>query len=163
MPTIILETVINAPIGVVFQLAGDIDLHILTTSGTKEKAIAGRTSGSVQLGDMITFEAVHFGFKQRLTSKITAFDPPTYFMDEMQKGTFKSLQHEHFFKAINEGITLMTDKMHFESPFGFIGKIVNKLILTRYMRKFLQERNAGLKRIIESGEWKNLVKKPVSY
>jgi hypothetical protein len=45
MATIILDTIINAPIEKVFDLSRNIDLHIESTKQTGERAIAGRTSG----------------------------------------------------------------------------------------------------------------------
>ena len=41
MPTIILETVINAPISICFDLSRSIDLHMLTSAETGEKVIDG--------------------------------------------------------------------------------------------------------------------------
>jgi ligand-binding SRPBCC domain-containing protein len=163
MPTIILETIINAPIELVFDLTRDIDLHVATMGKTKERAIAGRMSGPVEKGDTITFEAVHFGVKQKLSSRIAAFERPTYFADEMTSGVFKTLYHEHYFTALAADRTLMRDKMRFESPFGIFGHIFNRLVLTQYMRCFLLQRNEKLKALIESGKWKELVKTPASY
>ena len=39
----------------------------------------------------------------------------------------------------------MIDKFYFESPFGIIGKIVNVLFLTKYMKNLLKTRNQYLK------------------
>jgi ligand-binding SRPBCC domain-containing protein len=163
MALIKLETVIEAPIELVFDLARDIGLHALTVSRTKERAIAGRTSGPIGLDETVTFEAVHFGIKQRLSSKIIACSPPDYFVDEMQKGAFKSLRHEHRFESLGSNSTLMRDTLHFESPLGILGRFANWLFLTRYMRSFLLERNANFKQLVESGEWAAQVKKPASY
>jgi ligand-binding SRPBCC domain-containing protein len=159
MPTVFLETVINAPIELVFDLARDIDLHVATTGNTKEKAIAGRMCGPVEQGDTVTFEAVHFGIKQRLSSRIMVVERPIYFADEMVSGAFKSLYHEHHFKALDENRTLMTDKMRFETPFGVLGHIANRIVLRRYMAHFLELRNANLRELIESGKWREIVKK----
>jgi ligand-binding SRPBCC domain-containing protein len=163
MSIIKLETLIHAPIELVFDLTRDIDLHMATVPHTKERAIAGRVSGPVEPGDTITFEAVHLGLRQTLSSRITDFQAPYYFVDEMQKGAFKSLRHEHRFEAVGNDATIMWDTLSFESPFGILGRLVNRLFLERYMRSFLIERNHNLKRLIESGEWRSIVKKPASY
>jgi ligand-binding SRPBCC domain-containing protein len=163
MAVIRLETIIKAPLDLVFDLARDIDLHMATVPRTKEKAIAGRTSGLIQLDDTVTFEAVHLGIKQKLSSKITACSAPNYFIDEMQKGAFKSLRHEHRFEALDSNSTIMHDTLEFESPMGILGQFVNWLFLAGYMRSFLVERNTNLKRLIESGEWRSIIKRPASY
>ena len=41
MPTIQLETIINADIKICFDLSRSIDLHQISTAKTNEKAIAG--------------------------------------------------------------------------------------------------------------------------
>ena len=46
------------------------------------------------------------------------------------------------------------DELEFEAPFGIIGRIFSWLVLTGYMRRFLERRNAVLKRVAESGEWR---------
>lgn len=144
MPLIKLITIINAPIQVVFDLSRSIDFHQKTASKSREKAIAGRTSGLIALNESVTWSAVHFGVRQQLTTVITAIESPTYFVDEMVKGAFKSIRHEHLF-AHNNGITTMTDQFYFEAPFGLLGKLVNSVILKRYMTNFLLERNKAIK------------------
>lgn len=98
MPRIIIELIINAPREIVFDLARSIDFHKESTKYTKEEAIAGKTSGLLELGESVTWRAKHFGLWLELESKITEFDYPNYFVDEMQKGNFKSFRHKHIFK-----------------------------------------------------------------
>ncbi len=93
-----------------------------------ERALAGATAGLIQFGEWVTWEVTHFGVKQQLTSKITEYESPNYFVDEMVSGAFKSFKHEHVFREI-KGKTVMTDKFHFQSPFGVLGKLVNFLFL----------------------------------
>jgi len=122
MPEIELLTEINATIEKVFDLARSIDLHMESTRQTGEKAIAGKTSGLIELGETVTWRAKHFGIWQTLTSKITEFDRPNYFVDEMVQGAFKSFRHEHHFSRIDNQ-TLMKDVFVFEAPFGRFGPI----------------------------------------
>src|ERR1700743_2522414 len=97
MPTIVLITKINAPVETVLNLSRSIDLHIVSTKQTGERAIGGRTSGLIGLNETVTWRAKHFGIWQNLTSKITVFNPPNLFADEMVSGAFKSFRHEHHF------------------------------------------------------------------
>jgi ligand-binding SRPBCC domain-containing protein len=149
MPKIILYTEISAPIHVVFDNARSIDLHQKSTVQTNETAIAGVTSGLINLGESVTWRARHFGIYQTLTSKITAMDSPTYFLDEMTQGIFKSIRHEHYFRQ-NNGKTIMKDVMNFESPGWILGKLFNQLILTKYMTKLLETRNEVIKQHSEN-------------
>jgi len=155
MPQIILHTLINAPIERCFDLSRSIDLHQLSTQQTQEKVVAGRMEGLIELGETVTWRAKHFGVWQNLTAKITAFDRPRFFCDEMVTGAFKSFRHEHAFIQTAEG-TRMSDQFDFESPFGFLGKVVNRLFLTSYMTQLLQERNQVIKNFAESNQWKTI-------
>jgi len=150
MPTIHLETYIEAPIERCFDLALSVDLHQHSVAHTQERPIAGRTSGVMRLGDTVTWEAVHFGIKQHLTTKITAYERPYRFTDEMLRGAFHHLTHLHEFVAQSPG-TLMMDLFYFRAPFGVLGSIAEQLFLTRYMRGLLLTRNQYLKQVAEAG------------
>lgn len=149
MPKIYLETLINADIQKVFDLSRNIDFHQESTAKTNEKAIAGKMSGLIELGETVTWRAKHLGFYQSLTTKITQMESPKMFTDVMVKGAFKSMKHQHIFKEEN-GRTMMIDIFEFESPFGILGKISNQIFLTNYLKGFLLERNRMLKEFAES-------------
>lgn len=119
-----------------------------STAQTKERAIAGRTSGLCEAGDTVTWEAIHFGIKQRLTVQITAMERPYFFEDEMIRGAFKYMHHRHEFQQQESG-TLMLDIFSFGAPFGPVGKLFESLVLTRYMTRFLEQRNALIKTMAE--------------
>jgi ligand-binding SRPBCC domain-containing protein len=148
MAKIELLTQINAPIETVFDLSRSIDLHIESTKQTGERAIAGKTSGLIGLGEIVTWRAKHFGIWQNLTSKITAYKYPDYFVDEMVSGAFKGFRHEHHFSNVDSQ-TLMRDMFVFKSPFGILGKFFNWLVLKKYMTDLLVERNRVIKEAAE--------------
>jgi len=150
MTQIELSTYINAPIERCFDLARSIDLHLESTKQTGERAIAGRTSGLIELGETVTWRAKHLGVWQNLTSKITEFNYPHSFTDELVKGAFKSFRHEHLFYAIGEE-TVMKDVFIFESPFGILGEWVDHFFLGEYMINLLKKRNEVIKEAAERG------------
>lgn len=125
---------------------------MVSTANTGERAVAGRTTGGIELNDTVTFSARHLGIRWKLTSRIIEFERPYKFTDQMLKGPFKELRHEHIFEERN-GVTIMTDRMRMRSPFGFIGKAFDQLVLENYMRRFLQRRCRAVKDCLESGEW----------
>jgi ligand-binding SRPBCC domain-containing protein len=144
MPTIELFTEIHAPIEKVFDLSRNIDLHLESTKQTGEKAIAGRTSGLIELGETVTWRAKHFGIWQNLTSKITEFNAPYFFADKMVSGAFKSFRHEHHFSVVDAN-TLMKDVFVYQSPLGILGRFADWLFLKKYMTDLLMERNRVMK------------------
>lgn len=156
MPTINLTTEINAPIEICFDLSRSIDLHKHSMEHTKEEAIAGRTSGLIEDGEFVTWQAKHFGITQYLTSKISNFRRPYIFRDEQTKGIFDFFRHDHIFE-FKEGKTIMTDVFEYRAPFGFLGSIADSLFLEKYMTNLLLQRNKVIKEVAESEKWKEVL------
>jgi ligand-binding SRPBCC domain-containing protein len=153
MAVIQLTTLIGAPRERVFDLARSIDAHQKSTERTRERAIAGVTTGLIGMNDEVTWEARHLGIRQRLTVRVTAFDRPSHFQDVIVRGAFKRMVHDHTFVELPPG-TQMIDRFEFESPFGILGWLVDGLFLGRYMRQFLAQRNRQLKVLAESEDWR---------
>jgi ligand-binding SRPBCC domain-containing protein len=157
MPIIKLQTTINAPIERVFDLARCIDLHQETMLKHKEKAIAGVTKGLISKDETVTWKATHLGIRQKLTSKITDFNPPHHFRDSMVSGAFARFDHDHFFETVEQG-TLMQDVFDYDSPLWVFGKIADALFLEKYMTRLLAERNRLIKEIAEGESWQKFIK-----
>ena len=149
MPLIRLETYINAPPERCFDLSLSVDLHHRSVAHTHERPVAGVISGVMNLGDTVTWEAVHFGIKQHLTSKITAYERPYRFTDEIVRGAFQEMTHLHEFVPQPPG-TLMIDLFAFRAPLGIFGRVAETLVLTRYMKGLLLTRNSYLKQVAEA-------------
>lgn len=150
MPIISLETTIQARPSRCFELALSVDLHQHSMAQTRERAVAGVTSGPMALGDTVTWEAIHFGIRQHLTTKITELEYPSRFVDEQIQGIFHSLRHVHEFFPLADGCTLMRDIFVFRAPLGLLGRLAEVLFLTHYMRRLLLRRNVYLKQMAES-------------
>ena len=149
-------TTISAPREVCFDLARSVEVHLAGNVHWGESALAvgGVTSGLVGLGQRVTWRARHFGMWHRLTSEITAMEPPDYFQDTMVRGIFRSMRHDHFFRSLPSGVTEMKDVFWFAAPLPVLGRIAEIAFLGRYMRQLLRERNSVIKRIAESGDWR---------
>lgn len=156
MPRIELRTEIKADKEIVFDLSRSIDLHKISTEHTNETAIAGKISGLIGLNESVTWRAKHFGIYQKLTSKITEFERPNYFADEMVSGAFSEFKHEHHFEKLNGG-TLMTDYFDYKSPLGILGKLADKIFLEKYITNLLKERNRIVKEFAETDKWKQIL------
>jgi ligand-binding SRPBCC domain-containing protein len=156
MPHITLTTPIQAPAERCLDLSRSIDLHMISTRHTGEQAIGGKTSGLIGPGESVRWRARHFGIWQTLTSKITEYNRPRYFVDEMVTGAFASFRHEHLFLE-NEGSTQMVDVFVYQAPLGVLGKIADALFLKAYMRNLLKERNRVIKEYAESDRWQGVL------
>ncbi|MBL7871549.1 MAG: SRPBCC family protein [Cyclobacteriaceae bacterium] len=156
MEKIELKTLIKAPIDVCFDLSRSIDLHQLSVQQTKEKAVGGVTSGLIGLNQKVRWQATHLGFRQTLEIQITKYTRPFYFSDEMVKGIFKTLIHDHFFYDMNDE-TMMVDHFYFESPLGLLGELANFIFLKQYLTRLLTQRNEVIKEYAESDEWMQFI------
>jgi ligand-binding SRPBCC domain-containing protein len=114
LSTIRLQTYITADAERCFDLSRSVDIHLGSLARMKERATAGVTSGLMGLSGTVTWEAVRFGVRQRLTSKIIEFERPKCFTDEMTRGSLKQMKHVHEFIPQMSG-TLMLDTFTFES------------------------------------------------
>jgi hypothetical protein len=68
-----------APIQRCFDLSRSIEVHLLGTERTGERAVGGVTAGLIGPNQFVRWRAKHLGVRQHLTSKIAAFDSPGYF------------------------------------------------------------------------------------
>ena len=148
-----LSTFVAAPPERVFDLSRSIDLHLASSARTGERAVAGRASGLLQVGETVTWRARHLGVWQHLTTRLSAADRPRWFRDEMVRGAFRSFVHDHWFDAADGG-TLMRETFAFAAPLGPLGWIAERVLLRRYMTRFLVERNEEIRRAAEGEEWR---------
>jgi ligand-binding SRPBCC domain-containing protein len=156
LPRIELICRVEAPPERCFDLSRSVELHTRSTLATGERAVAGVTTGLIGPGEQVTWRARHLGVWQTLTSRIVAFDRPRHFRDAQVRGAFRRFDHDHFFAPDGTG-TLIRDVFDFEAPGGLLGRAVERLFLTRYMRRLLLDRNEVIRQVAESEEWKAYV------
>jgi ligand-binding SRPBCC domain-containing protein len=149
-------TIIRAPIERCFDLARSVEVHLAGNVHWGESAVAvgGITSGLLSMSQRVTWRAKHFGVWHELTSEITGIERPGYFQDTMIRGIFRFMQHDHWFRSLSADQTEMRDVFRFASPLWVLGRFAEIGLLRRYMHNLLRERNAVLKRIAESPEWR---------
>jgi ligand-binding SRPBCC domain-containing protein len=152
-------TRIQAPAERCFDLARSVEVHLLGNTHFGEQALAsgGRTVGLIEKGERVTWRARHFWFWHELTSEITDLKRPEYFRDVMVRGIFRSMTHDHYFRQLPGGQTEMRDLFVFAAPVPVAGRIAEIIFLRRYMRGLLRERNAVIRQVAESEEWRRYV------
>lgn len=146
MPRIDLITNIKAEPEVCFDVSLDVGVHV--AASPTEHIVGGVRSGRMRLGEQVTWSARHFGIRWRMTSKVVEYERPHTFVDEMQRGPFAHWRHQHVLEKAASG-TRMIDHVVFASPLGPLGRIVDVLVLERYMIRLLREHNAYVRRVAE--------------
>jgi ligand-binding SRPBCC domain-containing protein len=146
--TIRIETWIAAPPERCFDAARDLDLHLETFAHTNERAVGGRMSGLIELGEEVTWRARHLGVVQHFTTRITGFDRPRWFQDSMQRGAFRSFVHDHYFES-DGARTKMIDLVAFSAPLGILGRAAETLLLRGYLTRLLTARAEAIRAFAE--------------
>jgi uncharacterized protein (UPF0548 family)/ligand-binding SRPBCC domain-containing protein len=124
-----------------FDISLSIDEHLDSLKSSGEQAIAGVTSGSIALGETVTWRARHFGIRFTMTSRITRLERPHRFTDEQMRGPFRSFRHDHVF-ALDGEESVMTDTLTVSSP--VFGRLAERAVLVPYLRRLIQQRNRHL-------------------
>ncbi|MEV4187421.1 SRPBCC family protein [Streptosporangium canum] len=150
MPSFEIVTHVMAPPERVFDISLDVDVHAASMAGSSEEAVGGVTAGKLKLGDTVTWRARHFGIRWRMTSTISAYDRPGYFVDEQVSGPFKRWCHAHYFRPYGHGGTVISDVVEFSAPLGPLGRIAEMLALRPYMPKLIRFRNQYIKQVAEA-------------
>ena len=143
MAVLRIVTDIGAPVDTCFDLSRSIDLHRESMLASGERAVAGVASGLIGDGPEVTWEARPLGRLWRMTSRITEFEPPSHFVDEMVRGPFASFRHEHRFGPHGGG-TRMTDVLTFRMGPGVLGRLVDPLARA-YLKRLMATRTAAIR------------------
>jgi ligand-binding SRPBCC domain-containing protein len=154
LPLVEVEVQVRAPVERCFDLARSIDLHVVSSSGTSERAVGGVTAGLIGLGQWVTWRARHLGVWFELTSRVTALDRPHHFRDEQVAGPFRHFRHDHLFEPSEDGGTRMRDRLDYRAPLGPLGRLAERLVLDGHLRRFLLARALVIRRAAESDEWR---------
>lgn len=79
------------------------------------------------------------GIKLNWMTEITIVKENNYFIDEQRFGPYSLWHHKHFFEATPNG-TKMTDVVHYALPLGFIGRIMNSLVVKNELKTIFEYR-----------------------
>ena len=76
-------------------------------------------------------------------TEITHVRQPNFFVDEQRFGPYKFWHHQHIFKKVDGGIE-MEDIISYAVPFGFVGIIINRLIISEKINEIFSFRKEKL-------------------
>ena len=95
-------------------------------------------------GQIITYRVSPFpGFTTNWVTEITHVSEGKYFVDEQRFGPYRMWHHEHHFEAQGEGV-LMTDRVSYKLPFGWLGKLAHTIFVKRQLQQIFAFREEFL-------------------
>lgn len=112
-------------------------MGFIITSGTPEKMYPGQ---------IITYKVSPFpGIKTNWVTEITHVDEEKFFVDEQRFGPYRMWHHEHHFEVQGKGV-LMTDRVSYKLPLGFLGRIAHLLFVKNQLKQIFEYRITAMEK-----------------
>ena len=99
----------------------DLDFQILTPQPI-----------AMQPGTLIDYTIKILGVRVRWRTLVTAYEPPSKFVDEQLRGPYDFWHHTHSFTANGNG-TLIEDRVCYALPLGLLGRLAHALFVRRQL------------------------------
>jgi ligand-binding SRPBCC domain-containing protein len=103
------------------------------------------------LGSRLAFELGGFGPVQKVVHEISVFEPPWRFVEKLVSGPLPRFVHEHVIEPQGGNSSLVTDRIEFEPPGGFVGLLVNEARILESLKAAFAHRHRNLKLQLEQG------------
>ena len=92
-------------------------------------------------------------FKVDWVTEITHVKENEFFVDEQRIGPYKLWHHQHHLIQMQEGV-LMRDIVTYQPPFGILGALANKLLISKKLNEIFNYRKVVLEK--KFGSFQNL-------
>lgn len=97
-------------------------------------------------GMLITYKVSPIlGIQMDWCTEITHVEEHKYFVDEQKFGPYAMWHHQHHFKQVDGGV-LMKDIVNYAIPLGFLGRMMNSIMISNEIEKIFSYRT---KKVIE--------------
>ena len=128
----------------------NVAAHVRGMATSKDQLLSAIPDGGIlRLGDEVTWRSHHYRIGFTTTSQVVEYDRPFRFVDLQLRGPLRAFRHEHLFIPIDNDVE-MIDMVTFRAKGGPIGRLMERMFLTKYMRELLEDRGAHLKKVLEA-------------
>jgi ligand-binding SRPBCC domain-containing protein len=126
---------------VVYRFHAEPDaLERLTPPWEKAQVIA-RTGSIEQRGSRTTLRVSVGPFSQYWVSEHTACEPGEMFRDVLVSGPFRRWEHTHEFQPESAGTSWLEDRVEYEFPLGWLGKLFGGWYTRRRLQRMFEWRH----------------------
>jgi len=94
---------------------------------------------AIQQGTLIDYKLRLFRIPFHWHTRIDLFEPPWRFADRQIRGPYRHWYHVHEFQDVPGG-TQMRDRVEYALPFGFLGRLMHRLIVRRTLERIFDYR-----------------------
>ncbi len=101
-------------------------------------------------GQIITYTVRPFlGIPFQWVTEITHAREPLFFVDEQRLGPFLFWHHKHYLEETDEGKVVMIDSVHYKVFYGFIGSLLNRIIVKKRLDYIFDYRTKVIRELFE--------------
>jgi len=145
MKTYTLECEMLAPVSVreAFEIFQDPHNLARITPSWLNFRITSRKQVEIRQGAEIGYQIRWAGIPLSWKTVITEYEPPFFFVDEQARGPYRHWRHRHTFRP-TEGGTIVGDRVEYALPFGWLGRLVHRLIVRRQLQRIFAYRQQAL-------------------
>lgn len=141
------SSLIRCEIGKLFDFHLDLNnLKTITPKDTKVMLLGEMFTP--KKGDVLRLKSVKGFISTNWEVEIRELQRPNLLLDVALKSPFKLWKHSHIFRQLKDGVCELTDRVEYELPFGFIGKMFDFFIRKELVKMFTY-RHEATKDIIE--------------
>jgi len=139
---------INASLETVWNFFSTPDnLHQITPPKVNFKTLLQTGGPSMYSGQLISYKLSPLPWlRVRWTTEIKNVVPMKYFADDQKSGPFSMWYHQHNFQE-KAGQVEMIDEVCYALPLGFLGRLVNFLLVEREVNNIFKFRAEALDKI----------------
>jgi ligand-binding SRPBCC domain-containing protein len=139
---------LNIPISQAWEFFSSPENLQKITPENMEFRITSKVDKKAYIGQIITYKVgILPGIKQNWVTEITQVKDQKYFIDEQRFGPYKMWHHEHWFEDLQNGQTLMRDKISYKIPFGYLGDLAQYLFIKRQLKTIFNYRYRILEKL----------------
>jgi ligand-binding SRPBCC domain-containing protein len=150
VPTFRSETVIDAPVAEVFEFHRDTR-NAKAIAHPAQRILDVRGRFPLEQGDEVELRvlALPLPVPQRWRVRVAELREPELLVDETLDGPFRTFRHEHRFEDLGDGRTRLTDHITYELPLGALGRLADRLVVSRLLAPSFRHRQRRTKELLE--------------
>lgn len=99
-------------------------------------------------GQIITYKVKPFlNIPLNWVTEITHVREPNFFVDEQRLGPFVFWHHKHYLEETENGTVSMIDSVHYNVFYGFVGRLLNTIIVRKRLDHIFDYRTRVIRQI----------------